>query len=367
MIASTRSRRSASKNRRILHSFILITLTLFSFSPTTPDNDIKEVVCFVYHRVGDHRYPTTNTSIKDFESHLSYLNKNGFDVLTYSDAIDYLKSNGLKRKIVVITIDDGYKSFYKNGYPLLKKYKFPATLFINSESVGGGDMVSWEEIKAMAEGGIEIGNHTHSHSFFLNKSPGERYKIFKDEIALSQSLIKKHLDITPEVFTYPYGEFDPEMKKIVRELGFKAAAAQNSGVAHSNGDLFMTPRFPMSESYSSINQFAEKANMKALRVTESDPESFVLGTDKRPILKLTVDADGLRTNQFQCFIQGSPCDFKVISRTETTAVISLQATKQLSGKRRTLYTVTVPDKNGKWHWYSHLWINPAISDPGAHH
>ena len=93
-----------------------------------------------------------------------------------------------------------------------------------------------------------------------------------------------------------------------------------------------------------------------------DPESFVLGANKRPLLKLTVDTKDLRTNQFQCFIQGSPCEFKVISKTETSAVISLQATKALTGKRRTLYTVTVPDKQGKWHWYSHVWINPGVAD-----
>jgi peptidoglycan/xylan/chitin deacetylase (PgdA/CDA1 family) len=340
-------------------------LTLLSSSSDQNADAPKEIVCFVYHRVGDHRYPSTNTSTKDFESHLSYLSKNGFKVLSYSDAIDYMKSDGPQQKVAVITIDDGYKSFYKNGYPLLKKYKFPATLFINTESVGGGDLMSWEEIKTMSENGIEIGNHTHSHAFFLNKPAGERYKLFRDEIELSQSLIKKNLALTPEVFTYPYGEFDPEMKKIVKDIGFKAASAQNSGVAHKNGDLFMTPRFSMSESYAAIKQFAEKANMKALRVTNSDPESFVLGSNKRPLLKLTVDTKDLRTNQFQCFIQGSPCEFKVISKTESSAVISLQATKALTGKRRTLYTVTVPDKEGKWHWYSHVWINPGVADDGG--
>jgi peptidoglycan/xylan/chitin deacetylase (PgdA/CDA1 family) len=366
MICNPSSNRLTRSKRSFLFPIVIfVTLILVSFSPVskiTIDKNIKEVVCFVYHRVGDHRYPTTNTSTKDFESHLSYLTSHGFKVLNFSEAIDYLKSDGPAQKIAVITIDDGYKSFYKNGYPLLKKYKFPATLFINTESVGGGDMMSWEEIETVSKNAVEIGNHTHSHAFFLNKPAASRHKIFRDEIELSQKLIKEHLGITPEVFTYPYGEFDPEMKKIVKELGFKAACAQNSGVVHSNGDLFMCPRFPMSESYSSISQFSEKANMKALRVTDSNPNSFLLGNDKRPVLKLTVDTDDLRTNQFQCFIQGGSCDFKVISKTDNSAVISLQANKALSGRRRTLYTVTVPDKEGKWHWYSHVWINPGVAD-----
>lgn len=364
MIAASRSCHLAAKRK--LRFFISL-LAVLLLSSSSPDNysaeNGKEVVCFVYHRFGDHRYPSTNTSVKDFEAHLSYLTTHGFKVLTYSAAIDYLSSPGPAEKVAVITIDDGYKSFYKNGYPLLKKYKIPATLFINTASVGGGDLMNWEELKILSENGIEIGNHTHSHPFFLNdKSPESRHKTFREEIELSQSLIKKQLGITPETFTYPYGEFDPEMKKIVKRLGFKAAAAQNSGVMHSGSDLFMTPRFPMSESYSAISQFTEKANMKALRVMKSEPESFLPGNDKRPVLKLTVEKENLRTNQFQCFIQGSPCTFKKVSETETQVVISLQATKALSGKRRTLYTVTVPDKDGKWHWYSHVWINPAIAE-----
>jgi hypothetical protein len=28
-------------------------------------------------------------------------------------------------------------------------------------------------------------------------------------------------------------------------------------------------------------------------------------------------------------------------------------------KRRTLYTITAPDDKGQWHWFSHVWIDPA--------
>jgi hypothetical protein len=84
----------------------------------------KEVVCFIYHRFGDSRYPSTNTSQKDFESHLTYLKKNNFQMLTFSAAIDYLRSDAPVRKTAVITIDDGYKSFFRNGFPLLKKFAF---------------------------------------------------------------------------------------------------------------------------------------------------------------------------------------------------------------------------------------------------
>lgn len=320
----------------------------------------REVVCFIYHRIGDSRYPSTNTSIKDFEQHLEYLSRNGFQVLTFSDAIDYLKSDMPARKTAVITIDDGYKSFFRNGFPLLKKYGFPATLFINTKTVGGGDYMNWTELGEVTKSELEIGNHTHSHDFFLNQSAAVRYKNFKEEIELSQSMIVKHLSITPEVFSYPYGEFDNEMKNIVKKAGFIAAAAQNSGVIYAGGDLFECPRFPMSEAYSSREKFAEKASTHALKIISRSPNDYMLPENGRPLLTLTIDNTDLQVKQLQCFVQGGECELRLIEKSDDKVMVTLQAAKPVSGRRRTLYTVTVPDSKGEWHWYSHLWINSKM-------
>ncbi|MDH4090694.1 MAG: polysaccharide deacetylase family protein [Cyclobacteriaceae bacterium] len=323
------------------------------------DSD-KEVVCFVYHRVGDSRYPSTNISQKDFEAHLAYLVKNNFQVLSLADALKYIKSDEPARKTVVITVDDGYKSFYMNGLPLLRKYGLPATLFINTETVGGGDYMNWSELMTATQSGIEIGNHTHTHKYFLNEPDDSRYTSFKQEIVLSQSLISEHLKVLPKVFSYPYGEFDVEMENIVRQTGFVGAAAQNSGVIYSGTNLYRCPRFPMSEAYAALDKFAEKTSMKALRVISSSPDNLIGIQDLRPVLTLTIDYTDLRLSAIQCFVQGNECEYQIPGKTDKTATITLQSTKSIAGRRRTLYTVTVPDKAGNWHWYSRLWINEKV-------
>lgn len=325
----------------------------------SPKND-KEIVCFVYHRFNDTRFPSTNTPLKDFEAHLNYLVEQKFQILSFSDAIDYLQSDKPIRKTAVITIDDGYKSFYKNALPLLRKYNLPATLFINTQTIGAGDYMTWHELKESSRHNIEIGNHTHSHKYFLNEEKETRYKTFKEELEVSQSIIEKNLGVLPVVFAYPYGEFDPEMKKIAQEAGFKAAAAQNSGVVYSGTDLYQCPRFPMSEVYSAPSKFAEKASMRPLKIDRISPDDFLLPAGKRPLLTLTFEGTDLVLDQLQCFVQGNECDLKIIERGDSIVSITLQSSKIISARRRTLYTVTVPDKQGKWHWYSHLWINEKI-------
>ena len=320
----------------------------------------KDIVCFIYHRVGDGRYPTTNTSSKDFEAHLAYLAKNKFQVLNFSDAIDYLQSDAPAQKTAVITVDDGYASFFRNGLPLLKKYKMPATLFINTKTVGGGgDFMDWDQLKTAVASGIEIGNHTHSHDYFLNQSADTRYETFRQEIIQSQNIIEKHLVKKPVAFSYPYGEFDDKMKQIVKEAGFKAAAAQLSGVLYNGTDVFMCPRFPMAEAYSAPARFAEKAMMRALDVTT--PSAPLPLPDKRPALTLTFNGGEIQAKRLQCFAQGSPCSCRITKQDTTGLVtVSVQASAAIAGRRRTLYTLTAPGKKGGWYWYSHLWINTKV-------
>ncbi len=318
----------------------------------------KEIVCFVYHRFGDSRYPSTNISLKDFEAHLKYLKNNNYQVLSLSGAIEYLNSDFEKRKTAVITIDDGYKSFFKNGLPLLNSYSYPATLFVNTETVGGGDYMNWEEIKGSMNQGVEIGNHTHSHEYFLNLPAQSRYKAFEDEIGLSQKLIEENTNFTPKVFAYPYGELDLKMKEIVNEFGFVAAAAQNSGVIYSNTDLMQLPRFPMSEAYAEIEKFTSKANMKPLKLISVNPESFIVPSNQhKPSLEITFDASDLVLDQLQCFIQGSTCQITMNEQNNGKLVLSISPETAIENRRRTLYTITVPDKDGNWHWFSHLYID----------
>lgn len=319
----------------------------------------KEAVCFVYHRFGDNRFPSTNIALKDFELHLQWLKQNNYLVVTLSEAIQNLQEESTERKMAVITIDDGYKSFYKNGLPLLKKYQFPATLFINTETIGSGDYMNWEELKEASHNGIEIGNHTHTHAYFLNFDENERYLRFKKDIEISQDHIEKNLLLKPQVFAYPYGEFDNKMKEIVRTSGFIGAAAQNSGVFNSLSDNFQIPRFPISES--TTGQFEEKVRMQSLKVTKTNAAEFILPKgEKQPALQITIDTKGISINQIQCFAQGSKCTVKVLSSSENQTIIEVMSTTDISKNRRTLYTVTAPDSAGHWHWFSHLWINPAV-------
>jgi peptidoglycan/xylan/chitin deacetylase (PgdA/CDA1 family) len=350
--------------------FFIIIWQLFACSrakeqvSTSVDEDIVEVelnkeveiIGLLYHRFNESKYPSTSISSELFRQQLSFLKKNKFEVLNLSDAIQKLHSKDAHGKYIVITIDDAFNSFMEHGFPVIKEFGFPATLFINTETVSSGDYLSWNDLEILAENGIEIGNHTHSHDFFLNLDTATRYKAFYKDVQLAQELIKSNLNIKPTVFAFPYGEFDGGMIEVIKKMGFIGSAAQNSGVMSVYSNLYALPRFPMTEYYGKMELFSEKISMKALPVIRKIPSS-TLSQINPPVLKLVLDCVEFDQNQLQCFTQGGNCNFTLIDNDPYTIQVS---SDQKLGSRRHLYTVTVPNKdNSQWFWFSHQWVFPS--------
>ncbi len=315
---------------------------------------------FVYHRFGDDRFPSTNISLSNFESHLKFLKENNYEVQPLSETLSRLNSKKKRMpNAAVITIDDAYKSFYENGWPLLKKYGFKATLYVNTKTVGAPDYMTWDEIKEVAASGIEIGNHSHGHNYFLN---GRTIQLFIDDLKESHLSFQKHLNSVPDTYAYPYGEWNEEMAYVLDTIGYKSAAAQNSGVVHTNSERFSLPRFPMPDAYADLDQFKQKLQVSAIEVTESKMiSSGYLGSMSRPRLKVWFKEKHFRLDQLQCFIQGSPAQKSITVERNDLVELSVWPKNKLN-KRRTLFTITVPDVNGIWHWYSYSWVIPSIEN-----
>jgi peptidoglycan/xylan/chitin deacetylase (PgdA/CDA1 family) len=96
------------------------------------------------------------------------------------------------KKFVILTIDDAFRSFYSMVFPLLKKYGFKATLFVNTATIGSNDYSGWDELREMLEYGIELGNHTHSHAYFLNDPAETRQETFSNEVNLAQQIFREN-------------------------------------------------------------------------------------------------------------------------------------------------------------------------------
>ena len=214
---------------------------------------------------------------------------------------------------------------------------------------------------ALREAGYEFGNHSHSHDHFLNYSDEKTKEQFIEDLDKSEDILRRELGNKPDLYCYPYGEYNPDMQEILKERGYQAAAAQKSGVFYSGTDLFAIPRFPMTSTYGEIGKFQSKARMKALPVMKEEPDNTEIKKANPPQLTLQLDPEYINTDHIQCFVNGSKT-CKISKQSNSHVTLKIQAKDKLR-TRRTLYTVTAPSKTGSdWYWYSRLWVNTEYGE-----
>jgi peptidoglycan/xylan/chitin deacetylase (PgdA/CDA1 family) len=314
---------------------------------------------FVYHRFGDSRFPSTNISIENFQSHLEILQKRDFTVLTLGQILDRIKSGeSLPQRCAAITVDDAYRSFLTNGWPLLKSFGFPATLFVSTDMVGGKDYLGWQELKNLRDEGVELGNHSASHAYLLDRVKGGDWQAgVLGDIERSQQAFARNLGFKPRFFAYPYGEFAPELVALVRQAGFDAAFGQQSGVLTPDQDHFRLPRFPTGGVYTKSEEFKAKLLMKHLPVKVISPASTLLDAENPPKLVFSLADGPYDKRTMRCYVPGQP-ECRVNRVPGEDNLYEVQANSPLAG-RRSKYTITASGgSEGGWYWFSQLWVLP---------
>lgn len=346
--------------RRIFQTAVLVLLLLFARPVWSNQANV-----FVYHRFNDARYPSTNTSVDDFKAQLELLRKEHFTVLRLGEIVKRIKAgDALPERCAAITIDDAYRSFLTAGWPLLQRYAFPVTLFVSTDTIGGGDYLNWQELASLQNEGVEIGNHSASHAYLLDRLPGESDRDWAGRVAAdirrAQQAFAEHLGVKPRLFAYPYGEFDPALSALVKKAGFEAAFGQQSGVITPDQDVFQLPRFPVGGNYTALDEFRSKLFMKHLEVRVIEPKTPVVDGENPPTLKVFLDQDKIDTSSLRCFVAGrQECTIRQAGG--GSGFLAIKALKPLTG-RRSKYTLTARGVgDGAWYWYSQLWIQPGVA------
>jgi peptidoglycan/xylan/chitin deacetylase (PgdA/CDA1 family) len=77
----------------------------------------------------------TESTAPLLESHCKYLRRH-YNPVSLTEAINHLNdSRPLPPRMVVFTVDDGYRDFLKIAHPILSRYQIPATVFLVSDFV----------------------------------------------------------------------------------------------------------------------------------------------------------------------------------------------------------------------------------------
>lgn len=207
---------------------------------------------------------------KGFEEQMRYLKANGFRVVTLKEYVEFVSlQRQLPQKSVLITFDDGYRSFLRYGYPLLKELGFSATLFIYTDYVAaGGNAFTWPELKKLSDEGFFVQAHSKSHGDMVRargEGAAEYDRRLEAELVQPKALFQKHLGYAPDIIAYPYGRQDDIVAQRTKERGYVAAftvrrqGSQSFVDPHRIHRIQIYPEMSMADFAKSLSVFSQES------------------------------------------------------------------------------------------------------------
>ena len=102
------------------------------------------------------RYPGTKITPAAFEAEMQQLQDAGITVISMQDLLAWKRGEkSIPPRCAVITFDDGWKSQYEVGWPIMKKFGYPFTMFIYTAYRGRGRGKQHGEQMEVADNGVE--------------------------------------------------------------------------------------------------------------------------------------------------------------------------------------------------------------------
>lgn len=223
--------------KKWIKNFIYAFLTLFRSNGG---------IILMYHSVGENN-EFFSILPQEFERQLDYLRKKKIKILTLEELIGRVRSGSDLSGTVCLTFDDGWRDNYLNVFPVLKKYRAPATIFLDTASIGGRlktkkgpelPKLTLEEIKELDRSGlVEFGAHGHRHIKLGKLSEAEA----EQEMIESKKTLEEILNRQISFFAYPFGDFNENTAALARKH-FKAAVGVRKGRVRQGANLAALPR-----------------------------------------------------------------------------------------------------------------------------
>jgi len=143
---------------------------------------------------------------------------------------------------VALTFDDGLASCYEHAWPLLRRRRLPATVFvvagtlvdppapvdwIDEADLAGRpqQVLSADRVAEMSEAGVRIGSHTLRHHDLRRLGDKECLRDLRDSRVLLEDLLRRPVTL----LAYPRGAHNARVRRAARLAGYTHAFTTDTG------------------------------------------------------------------------------------------------------------------------------------------
>jgi peptidoglycan/xylan/chitin deacetylase (PgdA/CDA1 family) len=209
-------------------------------------NQNQRIPVLMYHEVVPEGQkidvPGLVVSREEFREQMIFLKKQGYTAMFLRDLNSYLANKKpLPDKTIVVTFDDGYRSFYNLVYPILEELNIKVSVAVIPKSMNDNFAyyyISWNKAREMVKGGlVEVVSHSNSHKKLNSISTA----LLSEEITVSDKTIAKHLGRKSNILVYPLGGYNDKVIQSVKEQ-YVLGISMKDGVNKYGTDPFIIRR-----------------------------------------------------------------------------------------------------------------------------
>jgi peptidoglycan/xylan/chitin deacetylase (PgdA/CDA1 family) len=189
----------------------------------------------MYHSVEDYRTDPYDVTVRPqrFDEQLRWLRRRGLRGVGVHELLAARRA-GHGDGLIGLTFDDGYHDFLTDVVPALRRYGFTATVYVVAGALGGHNawdepgprkpLMSADEVRRVADRGLEVGSHSLDHVRLPDLTAGE----LAVQVNRSRETLTALTGAEPAGFCYPYGAVGEREVEAVRAAGYDYACAVRS-------------------------------------------------------------------------------------------------------------------------------------------
>lgn len=186
-----------------------------------------------------------DTLLDTFRGQLESIRRGGYHVVTLEALREHLvQGTPLPSKPLVLTFDDNGHGLYDNVFPLLVRYRFPATLFVHTNFVGRTTTIrhtTWAQLAEMSHSGlVTIQSLTANHPPDLRKLSDAEVV---HELRLSRESLEYRLHHAVYALVYPEDNYDERLERLASANGYVLAFTEDWGNAGDSRNLLEIHRY----------------------------------------------------------------------------------------------------------------------------
>lgn len=230
---------------------ILLVAALLAVPLPALSADSFRVPILLYHRMGPTVADGMTMTTTVFESQMKYLHDNGYKVIPLRQLVDYYrgKAPAPAPKSVVIVEDDAHKSVYSDMLPIIRKYRYPVTVFCYPSAISNAKYaMTWDQLRELKKTGLfDVQSHTYWHPNFKKErkklTPQALEALVTSQLKKSKAKLEKELGGSVDLLAWPFGIYDDYLLKKAAETGYVATFSIERRHATPQDNIMKLPRY----------------------------------------------------------------------------------------------------------------------------